>query len=100
VTSQGKNSATLGRTVERRVQQRQTVSVPEGVGWQPILGQDFANAPLPPPMERSPAPFGIQSLASLASIGALPPLLGRDGLCSSVSIQHFADAVMQTVPDP
>jgi hypothetical protein len=55
-------------------------------------------------MERGPGPFGIESLASLgyqrASIGSLPPLLGRDGFRSSVSTQHFADVVMQIVPDP
>jgi hypothetical protein len=60
--------------------------------------QDFANAPLLPPMETSRGPFGIQSLASLgvqlASIGGPPPLPGRDGLRSSVSTQHSTDAVM------
>jgi hypothetical protein len=104
VTNQGENSAAMERTFQRRIQHGQTVSAPEGVGWQPILGQDFANAPHPPPMERGPGPFGIQSLASLgvhlASIGGLPPLPGRDGLHTSVSTQHSADAVMQTVPDP
>jgi hypothetical protein len=104
VTSQGENSAALERTFQRRVQQGQTVSIPEGVGWQPIPRQDFTNAPLPPPMETSRGPFGIHSLASLgaqlASIGDPPPLPGWDDLRSSVSTQHSADAVMQTVPNP
>jgi hypothetical protein len=78
-------------------------SLPEGVGWQPILGQDFANASLLPPMESGHGPFGIQSLARLgvqvASIGGPPPLPGRDGLRSFISTQHSTDAVMQTVLD-
>jgi hypothetical protein len=104
VTSQGENSVAVERTFQRHVQQGQTVSGPEGIGWQPILGQDFINAPLPPPMERGPSPFGIQSLASLGyqrtSIGGPPPLPSRDGLCNSFSTQHSTDAVMQIVPDP
>ena len=82
----------------------QTISVPEGVGWQPISEQDFANAPLPPPMEMGRGPFGIQSLANLGvqltSIDSTPPLPGRGALHSSISIQYSADAVMQTVPNP
>jgi hypothetical protein len=89
VTSQGKNSATVERTFQRRIQQGQTISTLEGIGWQPKPGQDFANAPHPPSMERDPGPFGIQSLASLgvhlASIGGPPPFPSRDGLRSSVS---------------
>jgi hypothetical protein len=73
--SQGEDSAALERTFGHFVQQGQTVSALEGVGWQPIPGQDFANAPLPHPMERDPGPFGIPSLASLgyqrASIGSV-----------------------------
>jgi hypothetical protein len=55
-------------------------------------------------IETDRGPFGIQSLASLgvqlASIGSPPPLSCRDSLRSSVSTQHFADAVMETVGDP
>jgi hypothetical protein len=57
VTSQGENSVALERTFQRRVQKGQTVSVPKGVGWQPIPGQDFANTPLPPPMEIGRGPL-------------------------------------------
>jgi hypothetical protein len=56
------------------------------------------------PMEMNRGPFGIQSLASvgvqLASIGGPPPLPRRDGLRSSVSTQHSADAVIETAGDP
>jgi hypothetical protein len=40
------------------------------------------------------------SAFQLASIGGPPPLPGQDDLRNSVSTQHSADAVMQTVPDP
>jgi hypothetical protein len=36
VTSQGKNSAIFGRKFMRGEQEEHTVSVLEGVGWQPI----------------------------------------------------------------
>jgi hypothetical protein len=82
VTSQGENSATIEKTFQRRIQQGQSVSLYEGVGWHPILRQDSANAPLQPSMETGRGPFGIQSLASLsiqlANIGG-SPLPGRDG---------------------
>jgi hypothetical protein len=72
--------------------------VHEGVGWQSIPGQDFANAPLHPCIETGRGPFGIHSLASLgvqlANIGGPPPLPGRDAHRSSVATQHSADAVM------
>ena len=55
-------------------------------------------------METGRGPFEIQSLASLGiqltTIGGPPPLPGQDSLHSSVSTQHFEDAVMQTVPNP
>jgi hypothetical protein len=44
VTSQGENSAIFRRTVMRGEQEEHTSSIPRGVGWQPILGQDFAAA--------------------------------------------------------
>jgi hypothetical protein len=81
-----------------------TGSIPRGVGWQPIPGQDFAAARSTTPMEMDRGPFGIHSLASLgvelASIGGPPPLPHRDGLCNSVGTQHSADAVMETVAVP
>jgi hypothetical protein len=76
-----------------------TGSFPQGVGWQPIPGQDFAAARTTTPMETDRGPFGIHSLASLGveltSIGGLPPLPRRDGLRNSVGTQHSADAVME-----
>jgi hypothetical protein len=66
------------RTFHRREQQEHTVSVPKGISWQPIPGQDFANVPFNPSMETDRGSFGIQSLASLGvqltSIGGPPPL--------------------------
>jgi hypothetical protein len=62
VTSQGKNSAALERTFRCRIQQGQTSTAHEGVGWQPIPGQDFINAPLPHPMERGLGPCGNPKL--------------------------------------
>jgi hypothetical protein len=51
-------------------------------------------------METDRGPFGIHNLANLgvqlASIGGLPLLPLRDGLCSSVATQHSTDAVMET----
>jgi hypothetical protein len=38
VTSQGENSTIFERTFMRGKQEELTVSVPEGVGWQPIPG--------------------------------------------------------------
>jgi hypothetical protein len=100
VTSQGKNSAIFGRTVMRGEQEKHTGSIPQGVGWQPIPGQDFATARSTTPMETDCGPFGIHSLASLAveltSIGGPPPLPHQDGLRSSVATQHSTDAVMET----
>jgi hypothetical protein len=49
----------------RREQEEHTISVPEGVGWQPIPGQDFATAPIMTSMETYHGPFGNHSLASL-----------------------------------
>jgi hypothetical protein len=99
VTSQGENSAIFRRTVMRGEQEEHTGSIPRGVGWQPILGQDFAAARTTTPMETNRGPFGIHSLASLgvelASIGGPPPLPRRDGLRSSVETQHSTDAVME-----
>jgi hypothetical protein len=104
VTSQGENSAIFGRTVMRGEQEEHTGSIPQGVGWQPIPGQDFATARSTTPMETDCGPFGIHSLASLgvelASIGGPPPLPRRDGLHSSVGTQHSADAVMETASVP
>jgi hypothetical protein len=104
VTSQGENSAVFGRTFMWREQGEHTVSVPEGVGWQPIPEQDFVTAPIMTPMETGRGPFGIHSLASLgvqlASIGSPPPLSYQDGLRSSIATQHSADAVMETAGDP
>jgi hypothetical protein len=78
VTSQGENSVIFGRTVMRGEQEEHTGSIPRGIGWQPIPGQDFAAARTATPMETDRGPFGIHSLASLgielASIGG-PPLL-------------------------
>jgi hypothetical protein len=83
----------------RDEQEEHTGSIPRGVGWQPIPGQDFATVHTATPMEMDRGPFGIQSLASLgvelASIGGPPPPPRRDGLRSSVGTQHFADAVME-----
>jgi hypothetical protein len=42
VTSQGENFAISGRTVKRGEQDEHTSSIPRGVGWLPIPGQDFA----------------------------------------------------------
>jgi hypothetical protein len=104
VTSQGENSAIFGRTVIRGEQEEHTGSIPQGVGWQPIPGQDFAAARNMTPMETNRGPFGIHSLASLgvelASIGGPPPLPRRDGLRSSVGTQHSADVVMETAAVP
>jgi hypothetical protein len=103
VTSQGENSAIFGRTVWGE-QEEHTGSIPQGVGWQPIPGQDFATARITTPMETDRGPFGIHSLASLrielASIGGPPLLPRRDGLRSSVATQHSADAVMETAGVP
>jgi hypothetical protein len=85
-------------------QEEHTVSVPEGVGWQPIPGHDIAIAPITTPMETDRGLFGIHSLASLgvqlASIGGPPPLPRWDGLHNSVATQHSADAVMETASVP
>jgi hypothetical protein len=104
VTSQGENSAIFGRTMMRGEQEEHTGSIPRGVGWQPIPGQDFAAARSTTPMETDRGPFGIHSLASLgvevASIGGPPPLPRWDGLRSSVGTQHSADAIMETAAVP
>jgi hypothetical protein len=104
VTSQGENSAIFGRNVMRGEQEEHTGSIPRGVGWQPIPGQDFAAAHTATPMETDHGPFGIHSLASLgvelASIGGPPPPPRRDGLRSSVGTQHSADAVMENASVP
>jgi hypothetical protein len=100
VTSRGENFVIFGRTFMRGEQEEHTVSVPKGVGWQPILGQDIATMPTMTPMETDRGPFGIHSLASLgvqlASIGGPPPLPCQDGLHSSITTQHSTDAVMET----
>jgi hypothetical protein len=104
VTSQGENSTIFGRTFRQGEQEEHTVSVPEGVGWQPIPGQDIATARMTIPMEIDRGPFGIHSLASLgvelANIRGPPPLPRQDGLRSSVATQHSADAIMETVDVP
>jgi hypothetical protein len=102
VTSQGENSAIFGRTFRRGEQEEHTVTVPEGVGWQPIPGHDIAIARITTPMETDRGLFEIHNLASLgielAKIRGPPPLPRRDGLRSSVATQHFADAVMEGWP--
>jgi hypothetical protein len=65
VTNQGKNSAIFGRTFMRGEQEEHTVSVPKGVSWQPIPGQDIAIARITTPMETDRNPFEIHSLISL-----------------------------------
>jgi hypothetical protein len=104
VTSQGENFAIFGRTFMRGEQEEHTISVLEGVGWQPIPGQDIATAPSTTSMEMDRGPFGIHSLTSLgiqlASIGGPPPLPCRDGLYSSVATQQSTDAVMETAGVP
>jgi hypothetical protein len=104
VTSQGENSAIFGRTVMRGEQEEHTGSIPRGVGWQPIPGQDFAAARSTIPMEMDRGPFGIHSLASLgvelASIGGPPSPPHQDGLRSSVGTQHSADAIIETAAVP
>jgi hypothetical protein len=104
VTSQGENSAIFGRIVIRDEQEEHTGSIPRGVSWQPIPGQDFTAARSTTPMETDRGPFGIHSLASLgvelASIGGPPLLPHRDGLRSSVGTQHSADAIMETAAVP
>jgi hypothetical protein len=88
----------------RGEQEEHTGSIPQGVGWQPIPGQDFAAARITTPMETDRGPFVIHSLASLgvelASIGGPLPLPRRDGLCNSVATQHSMDAVMETAAVP
>jgi hypothetical protein len=104
VTSQGENSAISGGTVKRGEQHDHTGSIPRGVGWLPIPGQDFAAPRTATAMQTDPGPFGIHSLASLsvelASIGGQPPPPRRDGLRSSVGTQHSADAVMENAGVP
>jgi hypothetical protein len=104
VTNQGENSAISGRTVMRGEQEEHTGSIPRGVGWQPIPGQDFVVARSTTPMETDRGPFGIHSLASLgvelASIGGPPPPPRRDDLRSSVRTQHSVDATMETAAVP
>jgi hypothetical protein len=104
VTSQGENSAIFRRNVMRGEQEEHIGSIPRGVGWQPIPGQDFAAARTATPMETDRGPFGIHSLASLgvdlASIGGPPPPPRRDGLHSSIGTQHSADAVMENASIP
>jgi hypothetical protein len=104
VTSQGENSAIFGRTVMRGEQDEHIGSIPRGIGWQPIPGQDFAAARSTTPMETDRGPFGIHSFASLgvelASISSPPPLPRWDGLRNSVGTQHSADAVMETTAIP
>jgi hypothetical protein len=99
VTSQGENSAIFGRPVMRGEEEEHTRSIPGGVRWQPIPGQDFAAARTATPMETDHGPFGIHSLASLdvelASIGGPPPPPHQNGLRSSVGTQYSADAVME-----
>jgi hypothetical protein len=104
VTSQGENSAIFGKTFMRDEQEEHIVSVPEGVSWQPIPGQDIATTPIMTPMAMDRGPFGIHSLASLgiqfASIGGPPSLPRWDGLHNSIAIHHSADAVMETAGIP
>jgi hypothetical protein len=104
VTSQGENSAISGGTVKLGEQHDHTSSIPRGVGWLPIHGQDFAAPRTATAMQTDRGPFGIHSLASLgvelASIGGRPPPLRRDGLRSSVGTQHSADAVMENASVP
>jgi hypothetical protein len=104
VTSQGENSVISGRTVMRGEQDEHTSSIPRGVDWLPIPGQDFAAPRTATSMETDRGPFGIYSLASLgvelASIDGRPPPPRRDGLRSSVGTQHSADAVMENASVP
>jgi hypothetical protein len=104
VTSQGENSAIFERTFRWGEQEEYTVPVPEGVGWQPIPGQDIATTCITTSMETDRGPVGIHSLASLivelTNIHGPPPLPRRDGLRNSVATQHFADAVMETAGVP
>jgi hypothetical protein len=90
VISQGENSAISRRTIMRGEQDERTGSNPRGVGWLPILGQNFAAPRTSTAMETDRGPFGIHSLTSLgvelASIGGQPPPPRRDGLRSSVEL--------------
>jgi hypothetical protein len=78
-------------------QDEHTGSIPRGVGWLPIPGQDFTAPRTATSIDTDRGPFGIHSLASLgielASIGGPRPR--RDGLRSSVGTQHSADAVIE-----
>jgi hypothetical protein len=88
----------------RGEQDEHTGSIPRGVGWLSIPGQDFAAPRTATAMETDRGPFGIHNLASLgvelASIGGRPPPPRRDGLRSSVGTQHSTDAVMENVSIP
>ena len=96
VTSQGKNSAILGKTFQQREQEERTMSVPRSIGRPPIPGQVIAAAPTATSMEMDPGPYRIHNLHSLsvqlANIGIASH---QDGLQSSVAIQHPTDVVMQ-----